>query len=114
MRTQLAELLRLGKIPDDDKLSDTLFQKYENLFSGFASPVTWEEAELLVTLFSEENLDFNWNLDWGLLHLIETVPLRNTPEAIQKYETLIARCSNTEFQSIMKTRLANWIRCQHE
>ncbi|MBR1528598.1 MAG: hypothetical protein IJ642_04760 [Oscillospiraceae bacterium] len=114
MRNQLTELFRLGRIPDDALLSDELFQKYEDLFSGFDSPVTWEEAELLVTLFSEENLEYNWDLDWGLLHLIETVPLRNMPEEIGRYKNMISRCPNPEFQELMKIRLDNWIKNQKQ
>ena len=109
MRTQLTELIQLGGIPDDALLSDELFQKYEDLFSGFDTPVTWEEAEILITLFSEENLEYNWDLDWGLLHLIETVFIRNSQE-IQKYRNLISKCPNPEFRETLGIRLNNWLK----
>ena len=113
MRTQLTELIQLGRIPDDALLSDELFQKYEDLFSGFDTPVTWEEAEILITLFSEENLEYNWDLDWGLLHLIETVFIRNSQE-IQKYRNLISKCPNPEFRETLGIRLNNWLKQQTE
>jgi len=113
MRNQLTELLRLGKIPDDSLLSHELFQKYEDLFSGFDSPVTWEEAEILITLFSQENLEYNWDLDWSLLHLIETIFIQN-PEEIQKYRNLISKCPNPEFRETLKIRLNNWLKQQTE
>ncbi len=63
--------------------------------------LTFEEAELLITLFSDDCDDLNW----GLLHAIESVAMRD----LEKIHNLISRCKNQEFAKILEVRMANSI-----
>ena len=100
MQEYVAALAALGKIPDDADMPDALFQQYDSLIQS-CTPLTYEEAEALIGLFSDDCDDLNW----GLLHLIETVGLQD-PE---RYRALIAKCSNAEFRETLGTRLHNSI-----
>lgn len=52
-------------------------------------------------LFSDDCDDLNW----GLLHLIESVPYSE----VNRYKALISKCSNREFREIFEIRLNNWL-----
>ena len=47
------------------------------------------------------------DLNWGLLHLIESAPLL-TKGNIKKYRKLIDQCRQSEFREILRIRLENW------
>lgn len=107
MKENVLALLKLGKIPDSDKMSDELFWQYENLLQS-KERLTFEEAESLIQLFSEDSdSDDCWDLNWGLLHLIESVELGDN---IEQYRNMIARCNNSNFREILTQRLDNYIR----
>ncbi len=111
MKENVIALLKLGKIPDSDKMSDELFGQYENLLQS-KEHLTFEEAESLIQLFSEDSdSDDCWDLNWGLLHLIESVELGDN---IEQYRNMIARCNNSNFREILTQRLDNYIRFQNE
>lgn len=101
MQESVAALVRLGKIPDDAAMPDDLFRQYDSLIQD-ASPLTFEEAEALIGLFSDDCEDLNW----GLLHLIETV-VTAYPSQAARYRVLIAECSNAEFRELLEMRLNN-------
>lgn len=92
------ELIKLGKIPNDRHMSDDLFRRYDTLFQSFNERINCEDAEKLITLFSDDCDDLNW----ALLHIIETA-FDNT----SKYSDLISKCSNEEWREILQTRLNN-------
>lgn len=100
MKDNVIKLIKLGKIPNDDEMSDDTFDQYDSLIQMNDS-LTFEEAELLITLFSDDCDDLNW----GLLHLIETIEYHN----IDRYRELISKCNNADFKGILKTRLNNYI-----
>ena len=88
-------------IPHEYKLndmSDELFDQYDELIQ-MDEPLTFEEAEMLVTLFSDDCDDLNW----GLLHTIESVGCNN----IERYRKLISKCNNPEFRETLEIRLNN-------
>ena len=70
MKECIEKLIALGKIPDDDDMSDDLFRTYDALIQK-AAPLTYEEAEQLILLFSDDCPDLND----GLMRVIETVDL---------------------------------------
>ena len=81
-------------------MSDAKFRRYDKLLQ-MEEALTLEEAELLITLFSDDCDDLNW----GLLHAIENVAMQD----LEKYRDLISRCNNQEFAKIFETRLTNSI-----
>lgn len=102
MKENVTELVKLGKIPNDSDMSDELFNRYDELIQ-IDEPLTFDEAELLITLFSDDCDDLNW----GLLHTIETVfDVDNT----ERYRMLISKCNNAEFREALETRLNNAIK----
>ena len=76
------------------------FRHYDKLLQ-MEEALTLEEAELLITLFSDDCDDLNW----GLLHAIENVAMQD----LEKYRALISRCNNQEFAKIFEMRLTNSI-----
>ena len=98
MKKNVMRLVALGKIPNDSDMSDELFDQYDELIQ-MDEPLTFEEAELLITLFSDERDDLNW----GLLHTIESVDCNN----IELYRDLISKCNNPEFRETLEIRLNN-------
>lgn len=100
MKDNVLELVRLGKIPNDSEMSDEEFRHYDKLLQ-MEEALTLEEAELLITLFSDDCDDLNW----GLLHAIENVAMQD----LEKYRDLISRCNNQEFAKIFEMRLTNSI-----
>ena len=108
MKENVIALLKLGKIPDSDKMSDELFWQYENLLQSSEERLTFEEAESLIQLFSEDSdSDDCWDLNWGLLHLIESVELGDN---IEQYRNMIAKCNSSDFREILIQRLDNYIK----
>ena len=81
-------------------MSDAKFRHYDKLLQ-MEEALTLEEAELLITLFSDDCDDLNW----GLLHAIENVAMQD----LEKYRDLISRCNNQEFAKIFEMRLTNSI-----
>lgn len=98
MKENVMRLVTLGKIPNDNDMSDELFDQYDELIQ-MDEPLTFEEAEMLVTLFSDDCDDLNW----GLLHTIESVGCNN----IERYRKLISKCNNPEFRETLEIRLNN-------
>ena len=98
MKKNVMRLVALGKIPNDSDMPDELFNQYDELIQ-MDEPLTFEEAELLITLFSDDCDDLNW----GLLHKIESVDRNN----IELYRNLISKCNNSELRKTLETRLNN-------
>lgn len=103
MKENVLALAGLGKIPDDDNMSDDLFRQYDRLLQ-IPEPLTFDEAELLIDLFSDDCDDLNW----ALLHLIETAGHHQTA----RYRELISGCSNRMFRELLETRLNNSLKTE--
>ncbi len=106
MRENIEKLLCMGRIPKDDDMSDELFNKYDSLIQ-VDYDLSYEEAECLVTLFSDDCYDLNR----GLLHIIESV---NIDEDTERYRSMIEKCNNEEFRKILCIRLQNYLNLLHE
>lgn len=106
MRDIIAELVRLGKIPNNDDISDELFSKYDQLIEK-AEPLTYDEAELLIVLFSDDCLfsDKCFYLNEQLFMLIESVDC----QYIDRYKKLISKCNSNYYKKLFEARLNNYI-----
>lgn len=102
MNKSVKELVKLGAIPKDCDMSNELFEEYDDLLSDIKEPLTYEEAERLIGLFSVDCDDLNWTL----LHTIETVPFADD---IDRYRDFIKKCNNEEFREILNVRLRNYL-----
>ena len=100
MKENVMRLATLGKIPNDNDMSNELFNQYDKLIQ-MEDALTFEEAEALIMLFSDDCDDLNW----GLLHAIESVDYND----IERYRELISKCNNPEFREILEIRLDNYI-----
>ena len=109
MRDIIAELAALGKIPNDDDISDELFGKYDELI-GKAEPLSFDEAEALIVLFSDDRLlsDKCFYLNEQLFMLIESVGCQD----IDRYKKLISKCSSNYYKELFEARLNNYIQYQ--
>lgn len=95
------KLIKMGRIPANSKLSDEDFKRYDMLLASFEDKLSFEEAEQIINLFSEDCDDLNWTL----LHLIESVPYNE----VDRYKRLISVCPNKEFKEILEKRYSNWL-----
>lgn len=93
---RINRLVIMGKIPKDAEMTDQQFREYDELISLFEDSISYEEAEQLILLFSDDCDDLNW----GLVHLIETVPFNEG----EKYKKLITKCPNPEYREILEKR----------
>lgn len=95
-KERINRLVIMGKIPKDAEMTDQQFREYDELISLFEDSISYDEAEQLILLFSDDCDDLNW----GLVHLIETVPFNEG----EKYKQLITMCPNLEYREILEKR----------
>ena len=100
MKNSIKEFVKLCKIPNDDDMTNELFKQYDLLLQN-EEPLTYTEAELIISMFSDDCDDLNWTL----LHAIESVDFYD----VERYKKLIAKCNNIEFREILETRLNNFL-----
>ena len=100
MKNNIAKFVELGKIPNDKDMSDELFNQYDTLLLN-EEPLTYDEAELIISMFSDDCDDLNW----ALLHAIESV----TYYDVERYKKLIVKCNNVEFRKILEKRFHNYL-----
>lgn len=94
MTSSIKQLLELGRIPADADMSDELFERYDKLLQ-FNRPLTEEEAEQLVGLFSPD-CD---GLNWALLRAIESAGCSQ-----EKLKELADKCPNEEYAEMLRNR----------
>lgn len=100
MKDNIREFIRLGKIPNDKYMTNELFEQYDMLLQN-EEPLTYEEAELIISMFSDDCDDLNW----ALLHTIESVDYFN----VERYRKLISKCNNFEFRELLEIRFNNYL-----
>ena len=98
MKKNIIEFIKLGKIPNDNDMTNELFNQYDLLLQN-EEPLTYDEAEAIISMFSDDCDDLNW----ALLHAIESIEYND----IEKYKNLISKCNNIEFKEIMEKRFEN-------
>lgn len=95
----IEELRKLGQIPDEDDMDEELFWKYHNLIDD-CEELSVEDAKFLATIFSDEC----HNLNWTLLHKIETMYKK---VEVTEYIEILEEITNIEFSDLMFDRLEN-------
>ena len=100
MKNNITEFIKLGKIPNDSDMTNDLFKQYDLLLQN-EETLTFDEAELIISMFSDDCDDLNW----VLLHAIESVDFYD----IERYKKLISKCNNIEFREILEIRLNNFL-----
>ena len=71
IRHGIIELARLGALPNAQDADEERLSMQERLILSITTPVSDEEAKILVRLFG---LDDCYGLAWTLLHLVESAP----------------------------------------
>ena len=104
MKNSITEFVKLGKISNDNDMTNELFNRYDLLLQ-IEEPLVYEEAEMIISMFSDDCDDLNW----ALLHAIESVDFCDG----ERYKNLIAKCNNIEFREILEIRLNNFLRKNH-
>lgn len=100
MQDAIIKLKALGPMPDaveDDPAEETV-DMYDKLLSKVKTPITQEEAEVLISLFPKGGM---YGVEWELLKLVESYSAPN-------YRQLIADCPSDEWRETMQARLDNW------
>lgn len=105
MHENVAALLKLGRIPTDE-ISAELFEQYDSLLQT-ADALTYEDAAALMSLFSDGDSDDisdeSNDLNWALLHAVETVYAAEPA----RYQALIGQCGSAAWKALLQTRLNN-------
>jgi hypothetical protein len=103
MQTQIVELKKLGRMPDESQedIEDSLIDQYDSLLKAVTLPISYDEAEVLIALFPENAL---FGVQWSLLHTLESIYGCISKE---EYEKLIERCPSQEWKNTLKRRLEN-------
>ena len=52
MKKNIIEFVKLGKIPNDNDMTNELFNQYDLLLQN-EEPLTYDEAEAIISMFSE-------------------------------------------------------------
>lgn len=104
MQKAVTELLELGRMPDesDDNITSEQIDEYAKLLGAAETPVSPEEAAVLITLFPETAL---YGGEWALLHKIETALAEMGPD---EFEKLFSACPSEEWRETLHMRLKNW------
>ena len=105
MQEAITKLKLIGQMPDavkDDPTVETI-NMYDGLLSNVKTPLTKEEAEVLINIFPESGM---YGVEWDLLKLVESY-LINAPSN-DEYRKLITACPSKEWRETMQARLDNW------
>lgn len=108
MQQAIMALRALGVMPDSIKgnPSGALVDSYERLLGEVKTPLTQEEVMILISLFPEISM---YEVEWSLLHLVETFLVEN-PAENAAYRQLISACPSQEWRETLLVRLDNWER----
>ena len=96
----------IENIPPDEILD--LWDAYEDAVISIIQPVTWEEAEILITCCPTDRMA---GIEWSLLHCIEScIPgsdFEKNPQVMEKYKNLINTCNSDMMKHELLRRLEN-------
>ena len=100
MREQIKELAKMGPLPSSDMAlrenQDERIKRYGTLISSIKTPITDEEARVLVALFGPDDC---FEMAETLVHLIETAPGWPLWECLED--------TSNEWVQTLRLRLAN-------
>jgi hypothetical protein len=96
----------IENIPPDEILD--LWDAYEDAVISIIQPVTWEEAEILITCCPTDRMA---GIEWSLLHCIEScIPgndFEKNPQVMEKYKNLINTCNSDMMKEMLYMRLGS-------
>jgi hypothetical protein len=95
MQAAVVELSRLGPLPSSNEANPKIVERWQELVTAVKTPVSDEEAEMLVQLFGPDDC---FGLAWTLLHLVETAPNWPLLDCLPK--------GGNEWTELLKTTLA--------
>ncbi len=97
MQNPIAELAKLGQMPDSlaGDPSSEIVGRYDDLLSKVKTALTQEEVKVLISIFPKETM---YEVEWSLLHLVETYSGAD-------YRELISECPSEEWRDTMIHRL---------
>lgn len=107
MRSEILTLQKMGQIPNeeaDDYLNDeiiNLAETYRTLLEAIQKPQNIAEAEVLISLFPK---DYFFDLEWDLLHCVETIYATISEEECLR---IIQQCPSKKWKYILLKRLQN-------
>ncbi len=91
------------EFPPDDILD--LWDEYEDAVVSIRSPITWEEAEILIKCCPTDHMA---GIEWTLLHCIESVPTE-TAEELERYRNLVEQCNSDMMKEALLKRLESYL-----
>jgi hypothetical protein len=71
MQAPIGALIELGPLPASIDATVPILQQFEEQLSKVKTPITDQEARMLIGLFGPDDC---FGLAWTLLHLVETAP----------------------------------------
>ena len=89
--------------PSEDVLD--LWDEYEAAVVSISTPITWEEAEVLIQCCPTDHMA---GIEWSLLHCIEscTGDARwDDPQELARYQKLIRECNSDMMREELSKRL---------
>ncbi len=96
----------IENIPPDEILD--LWDAYEDAVISIIQPVTWEEAEILITCCPTDRMA---GIELSLLHCIEScIPgsdFEKNPQVMEKYKNLINTCNSDMMKEMLYMRLGS-------
>ncbi|MCD8455093.1 hypothetical protein LNJ08_11895 [Tenacibaculum finnmarkense genomovar ulcerans] len=102
IQNSILELQSLGKMPneymDDGEDVELLRKKYKECLASIKTPINFNEAKILITLFPD---DIFYDLEYDIFSLIETFSSSN----INQYEDVIKKCNNSSYKELLISRL---------
>lgn len=85
-----------------------IWDAYEDAVISIIQPVTWEEAEILITCCPTDRMA---GIEWSLLHCIEScIPgsdFEKNPQVMEKYKNLINTCNSDMMKEMLYMRLGS-------
>lgn len=110
MRTAILQLNDLGRMPNES-INDTdeiieVIRSYDDLLEQIQLPISFDEAEVLVQIFSDSSF---YDLQWDLLKLVESVIRIDNGD---KYIQLINACPSQEWKDVLNIRYKNYKKLQ--
>ncbi len=93
--------------PSDETLD--LWEAYEDAVVSITTPITWEEAEILIKCCPTDHMA---GIEWSLLHCIESCienEALETPQGVETYRALIGRCNSAMMREALSERLESYL-----
>lgn len=114
MQEAVLKLQKLGVPPEgfedcDRDYGEETYQLWDDWVEAVGEvkrPITWEEAEILIKCCPTDHMA---EVEWTMLHCIESVGDLEKTEEIERYRKLIEKCNSDMMRNMLLPRLQNYI-----